>query len=137
MKEEYWKGNPDDPTCGQSPDWIATAMTTWFQYPGYSGASCGKCNVVVNAMNGPGWFCPSCGHFNNMCLHGGPMPVEKPTWGPTRAAIRTGAKLARLWTESKRRYMPGEVVWLDMCRGGWGKRDWRLARVMSPDKERT
>ena len=139
MKEAYCKGNPDDPTHGQTPDWIAEAMTTWCHWTGYSGAGCGKCNVTVNVMNGPGWFCPSCGDYNCMCFYGGPMPVENPTWGPTLAAIRTGGELARLWTERKRRYIVGDLVWLDMRRDTYSSRPFRfrLARVVRLDKENT
>lgn len=117
------------------PHEIAKAILTW---PGgcyFIGDACGKCNCTVNTFgSAPGWFCPNpdCDHFNNQLFHGGPMPWNRPNYGPTKLIIHKGGKLSQRDTRRQRKFADNQKVFVNLrsypFRASEG--EWRQGRVV-------
>jgi hypothetical protein len=98
-----------------SPKEIAVAITTWGNWPSFSGEKC-ICGYLANVLaGGPGWECPLCKHFNIQSFSCHNMPWISPVIGPTRDTISSGGKLYQKCGEIAIKKSPkiGETIKVD------------------------
>jgi hypothetical protein len=76
---------------------ITDACKTWAMFDGFSGEHCYHCLTDQNVLaGGPGFFCPTCGHYNVMSFSDHQMPHKHPEFGPTADVIHAGIRQHRI-----------------------------------------
>jgi len=111
---------------------IANGILTWHMWPGFQGAHCRECDCEMNVMGmSYDHKCPDCDpdhkHYAMMSMHDhGWMPFEKPKFGPTKATILQGGRLAMELSEDKRTYAVGTRVMTHDYWYGHGRSDYPI-----------